>query len=52
MEEKEMNSHRKTAIIVGILFLAGYAGIFVGSAISGPFLNDPDYLSNIYPNRI
>jgi len=47
-----MNSNRRTAIIVGILFLAGYVGIFLGDAISGPILNSPDYLSNIYPNRI
>jgi hypothetical protein len=32
--------------------LAGYAGIFVGGAISGPLLNAPDYLRVVYPNRI
>ena len=47
-----MNSNRRTAIIVGVLFLSGYVGIFVGGAISGPILNDPDYLSNVYPNKI
>jgi len=47
-----VNSYRKTAIIVGILFLSGYVGVFLGGAVSGPFLNDPDYLSNIYPNKI
>jgi hypothetical protein len=46
-----MDSNRKTAIIVGVLFLAGYVGVFVGDAISGPVLNAPDYLSTIYPNR-
>ena len=46
-----MNSNRKTAVIVGVLFLAGYVGIFVGGAISGPILKDPDYLSNIFPNK-
>ena len=46
-----MNSYRKTAIIVGVLFLAGYVGVFVGGAISGPILKAPDYLSNIYPNK-
>jgi len=46
-----MDSNRKTAIIVGVLFLAGYVGVFVGSAISGPILNAPDYLSNVYPNK-
>ena len=46
-----MNTYRKTAIIVGVLFLAGYVGIFVGSTIYGPILKAPDYLSNIYPNK-
>jgi hypothetical protein len=46
-----MDSNRKTAIIVGVLFLAGYVGVFLGSAISGPILNAPDYLSNVYPNK-
>ena len=47
-----MDSNRKTAIIVGVLFLAGYVGVFVGDAISGPVLSAPDYLSNVYPNKI
>jgi hypothetical protein len=46
-----MSAARKTAIFVGIFFLAGYIGIFVGDAITGPVLNAPDYLSSVYPNR-
>ena len=46
-----MDANRKTAIVVGVLFLAGYVGVFVGDAISGPVLNAPDYLSNVYPNK-
>ena len=46
-----MDSSRKTALIVGVLFLAGYVGIFLGGAISGPILNAPDYLGKIYPNK-
>jgi hypothetical protein len=46
-----MISSRKTAIIVGVLFLAGYVGIFAGGAISGPIINDPDYLNVVYPNK-
>jgi len=46
-----MDPNRKIAIIVGVLFLAGYVGIFVGDAISGPFLKAPDYLSSIFPNK-
>ncbi|MBN2322107.1 MAG: DUF4386 domain-containing protein [Spirochaetes bacterium] len=47
-----MNSDRRTAIIVGVLFLAGYVGVFAGGALYGPVLNSPDYLSTVYPNRI
>jgi hypothetical protein len=47
----KMNSIRKTAIIVGVLFITGYVGVFVGEAISGPVINTPDYLSNIYPDK-
>ena len=50
-KEKNMDSNRKTAIIVGVLFLAGYVGVFVGGAVFGPILNAPDYLSNVYPNK-
>jgi hypothetical protein len=46
-----MNTDRKIAIIVGILFLAGYLGIFLGSAFYAPLLDAPDYLNKIYPNR-
>jgi hypothetical protein len=50
-KEWGMSAARKTAIFVGIFFLAGYIGIFVGDAITGPVLNAPDYLSSVYPNR-
>jgi hypothetical protein len=46
-----MRTHRKTAIIVGILFLAGYVGVFAGSAFYAPILDAPDYLGEIYPNE-
>lgn len=46
-----MKTYRKTAIVAGILFLAGYLGIFLGSAFYAPILDAPDYLSNIFPNR-
>jgi len=46
-----MNTYRKTAIIVGVLFLAGYLGVFLGSAIYAPILDAPDYLSEIFPNK-
>jgi len=46
-----MNSYRKTAIFAGVLFLAGYLGIFLGSAYYAPLLDAPDYLSSIFPNK-
>jgi hypothetical protein len=47
-----MNSTRKTAIIVGVLFIVAYLGIFLGSAFYAPILDAPDYLNKVYPNRI
>ena len=47
-----MNSSRRTAIVVGALFIAGYVGVFTAEAISGSILSAPDYLSTVYPNRI
>ena len=46
-----MNTTRTTAIIVGVLFLLGYVGIFLGSAFYAPFLEAPDFLGDIYPNK-
>ena len=46
-----MSAHRKTAIIVGILFLAAYVGIFLGSAFYAPIIDAPDYLAKIFPNK-
>ena len=46
-----MNTYRKTAIVAGILFLAGYLGIFLGSSFYAPILDAPDYLNNLFPNR-
>ena len=49
-----MNSNRKTAIIVGVLFItATVAGVFGGilsRAFTGPS-NTPDYLINIFANE-
>ena len=46
-----MNTSRKTAVIVGALFLVGYLGVFGGGALTGPLLDAPDYLTQIYPNK-
>jgi hypothetical protein len=47
-----MNSNRKTATIVGALFLTVMVTWFIGSELIESILNAPDYLINVYPNRI
>ena len=45
-----MNTHRKTAIIVGVLFLLGFAGSLVPVFVK-PILDDPSYLIKIFENK-
>jgi hypothetical protein len=47
---EKMNTNRKTAIIVGILFILGFAGAFGPVAVK-PILDDPGYLVRILENR-
>ena len=47
-----MNTNRKTAIIVGVLFIIATGFLFFGQAFYEPILSSPDYLDNAYPNRI
>jgi hypothetical protein len=51
MTKEHMNTHRKTAIIVGILFIIATAFLFIGEAFYKPILSAPDYLEIAYPNR-
>ncbi len=46
-----MNTSRKTAIIVGALFIMALVLFLIGQAIYEPILGSPDYLDNAYPNR-
>ena len=47
-----MNSHRKTAIIVGVLFIIGtVAGVLSGVLFTLPILGAPDTLAEIYANE-
>jgi hypothetical protein len=46
-----MNSSRRAARLAGAFFLISYFGVFTGMALSGPYLDAPDYLATIYPNR-
>ena len=46
-----MNTYRKTAVIVGILFIIATAFLFVGRSVYEPILNSPETLAIAYPNR-
>ena len=48
---KKMSTHRKSAVIVGVLFIIATAFLFIGEAIYKPILSAPDYLEITYPNR-
>src|SRR4030042_6050875 len=45
-----MKTNRKTAVIVGVLFLFGFAGVF-GPVIVSPILDNPSYLTKIFENK-
>lgn len=47
-----MNTYRKTAISVGVLFLIALFFNIMASNIYQPILNAPDYIVNVYPNKI
>ena len=49
---KKMDSNRKTAIIVGALFIMALVLFLIGQALYEPILGSPDYLDNAYPNRV
>jgi len=46
-----MNSNRKTAIIVGVLFLTAIAVNALGDRLIDSILNAPDYLTNFSANE-
>ena len=46
-----MDTARKYAIVVGVLFIIATAFLFIGEAVYGPILESPDYLEIAYPNR-
>jgi len=50
--QEKMNSYKKNATIIGILFIIATAFLFVGDSFYGPVLDTPDYLQVAYPNRI
>jgi hypothetical protein len=46
-----MNSNKKTARIVGVLFLIATVTFMIGSGLIESVLNNPEFLNNVYPNR-
>ena len=46
-----MNSDKKTAIIVGVLFVIATVFLFIGQAFYNPIISSPDYLDIAYPKR-
>jgi hypothetical protein len=46
-----VNTHRKTAIIVGACFLAGYVILLPGGFLIDSILDAPDYLINVSTNK-
>jgi hypothetical protein len=50
MEEK-MNSNRKTAIIVGVLFITATVANILSDVFLGPILDAPDYLIKVSANE-
>ena len=51
-KEKKMNTHRKNAIVVGVLFIIATAFLFIGESVYAPVLTSADYLETAYPARI
>ncbi len=47
----EINADRKTAIIVGVLFIIATVFLFIGEAFYAPYIGSPNYLDDAYPNR-
>ncbi|MCJ7489344.1 MAG: DUF4386 domain-containing protein, partial [Thermoplasmata archaeon] len=41
-----MDPHRKTAMIVGVLFIIATIAGLIGAILIGPILDDPEYLVN------
>src|SRR5258707_15707851 len=46
-----MISNRKTAIIVGVLFIIGTVAGVLSVLFTGPILDDPDYLTKVSSNQ-
>ena len=45
-----MNTHRKTAIVVGVLIIISAVTYMIGGVFFTPIINTPDYLTKLAPN--
>src|SRR5512137_1937807 len=55
MRNKKMtsdDSYKKTAIIVGVLYIIGTVAGMLSYVLTGPILGDPDYLVKVSENEI
>jgi len=50
--KERTNTHKQTAMIVGVLFVVATVMLFIGGAFYNPILDSPDYLDNAYPKRL
>jgi hypothetical protein len=50
--KESTKKYRKTAILVGVLFIFAIFTLFIGQAFYNPILGSPDYLETAYPNRV
>ena len=50
-EETKFNTYRKTAIIVGVLFIIGTVAGVLSGVFTTPILDTPDYLSEVAVNE-
>lgn len=46
-----MNANRKTATIVGVLFIIGTVVPIIGLSLASPIVNSPDYLAGMFANE-
>jgi hypothetical protein len=47
-----MNAHRRTATVVGVLFILALVPFLIGQALYEPILSSPDYLDKVYADRV
>jgi hypothetical protein len=46
-----MKTQKRSAALVGVLFIFAIVALFIGQALYNPYLSSQDYLDIVYPNR-